>query len=532
MDYTEAYRFTTALHEVPERTFNPQMPIDWTKAPAFFPMCLGPELRLYEDTHDQNRISQVNKENIWGALGTLLWLSAGCHRIRYEPRLPTNAAQTLPGRYQPRRTTAAGGGAYPVDIMVVFGDGSSIVGPELQQYVFTYAPQAHSLVLNCKWSENDQMTRRLNLHSGSTIALALTVHLWRSAFKYHEFAYRLTAVDCGVVLGRLVGLLEDRHTIVMLDVEGPSFALDRSLGLQGEGSSCYVTLVLPHGLGNINIGAQKPHATQDDSGKNLRVRERRVSVVHAFQPLPKELAGIHQLAQATHTDPATTSETQLAAKRPHLRFLKEFHLPPPPELYQCLNHNVIASRASLANYFTGDPAQANMFAHCLHAAQKRLDNIQRRVGQYNTSSLLIFCVVINVDGFSQGVYQFLGAKENLALITTGDMVSRISAAMLVRTFDMRRCAFIVHICGHLDWRAQERRLRHYRVQQMIVGAGLDAVMTAAASYPGWSAHPFLGFASSQISELYGLSTSSYRPLAQLCVGRAQPAYQIETSVVT
>ena len=435
-------------------------------------------------------------------LGDLLFHSAGCHRVRWQPQgaqfsspehpHPLNAHR----RWEIRRVVASGGGMYPTTLHVLaWGVAGLPVGS------YRYDALAHRLT-GRRGLAVDLVQRTTGPHIGAANRLGflvvVTCGFARSTPKYGNFAYRLTAVDTGLVVGRLVRLLgPDAAASLEFDDD-----IVESLFDLEDDEAAYAVV----GPGGCWAHTPSPWTARMGTAPARS----------AFRALPDELVQAHTAARETHpVEIAGAAPTDRRTARPEQR-------PPSP-----LDPAVLEARRSDGSLFDGRVARRADVEAIVYAAL----NSMRDLAAASTSPLpeiQIGVCVGRVGGLLAGAYRVTG--DGWTCVSAEDPTAVVEGALHARTIDVRRSAFTVHLIGPRDFGRGLWGTRGYRVTQMTIGAAADAV-TLAASHAGLSAHPLLGFEPSRLDHLYDVAGHGLGVQAQLTVGHARSAARIEGSVM-
>ncbi|WP_026424927.1 hypothetical protein [Actinokineospora inagensis] len=422
--------FTTALRTRPEP--GTTAPVDWSDAP--WPVkvyAAGP--RFADQAEDSTR----------GWVLRVLTEAVGVSR-----------AVTTGGRTVVRRPVASGGALYPTEVYALF-DGAA--------HHFDVA--RHELVTLGR--------------AGNGVELVLTHRFWKNFYKYGDFAYRLGAVDVGVVLGRLRTVITAHGGASEIAFDFADAAIHSLLDLTDEGAYAIVRVTPP-------VTRSMPPVLPVHTPP---VRERSTVVRRSRDLLAMHLAAQVPAPPAPPPPPLTGERTPL-----------------PPPAATDYRVETVRRRRSAGPSFTGAPLPATTLAAVLSCAD---------------SDLQVLCAIRAVDGYRPGWYGYdHHGYDHHALVHLNpdqDPTGTLQSALYRPGMNLAAAAFTVHLAGCLDYPGA----RSYRVQQMRVGMAIDAVTLACAAL-GASAHPFLGFDAAAVDESYRLP-AGVGTLAQLCVGVAAGA---------
>lgn len=140
--------------------------------------------------------------------------------------------------------------------------------------------------------------------------------------------------------------------------------------------------------------------------------------------------------------------------------------------------------------------------------------------------LQLFVLAQRVANLPQGSYRYDAQDGSLVAGPRGDLGLRLQACSNVQNINVDLSAFTLHIADRLDFRDDARQNRAYRIQQMRVGAIVDATLLAAVAL-GLGAHPMLGFNAAAVDALHGIDGTGIGALAQVCIGVARPGQYLE-----
>lgn len=491
--------FIRALHLSPHASFAGAGEIDWGRAPPFLPQRLGAALFPLPGAQPPWQACSGTDE-AFGRLGAWLASSLMCHRTGFDPD-----SGAMPAA---RRAIASGGAAYPADLYLRFGADWAALSPLLPRYAWLYLPHRHALAAHAETGP---------AATGDAIEATLVTVLSRTAFKYREFAYRLSAVDSGVALGRLIAAARAFGA----EVDACPAEGDEVLGLLGPEEQAAARLVC-----RLNVPIA-PGPKQPVQPVSLRVeagRPSRLSAISAGQPAV--FAELESAGRTGWPQPQPQPQPlQPAGPAPALGWIPMPPAPAPePEAFAARVH----ARRSEAPGFSGAPVPLAALAHCLQSAGQALSGLAAFAAD---ASIRVGCAVVAVEGLEPLTGVFDADGGGIAITRRGSAADRLNRAMLLHAFDMRQCSFVLHVLADIETPCLGAGPRGYRRSQVAVGAMLDSA-TLAAVGAGLSAHAFLGFSAPQVGPLYGLEPEGkVQPVAQLCVGRGRAGRHWETAIV-
>jgi hypothetical protein len=486
--------FIRALHLSPLASFPTPGQTDWSRAPPFLPQRLGATLIELPGAEPPWQ-GRFGEEEAFSRLGAWLAMSLMCHRTRFDPA----AAGSVPAA---RRALASGGAAYPADLYLRFGIGWAAVSPLLPRHAWLYLPHHHALAAH---DEADPLA------AAEGVEATLVTVLSRTAFKYREFAYRLSAVDTGLALGRLLAAARACGAKVAAKCSRG----DEGLALVEPEEQAAARLVCSMGVPIAAQAREQPErlALRVEAGHGTRLR-----AISAGQP-----AVFAALGLASSPNPPVPPPRQAAVPA-----LERIPLPAPAEPLSAGFPAAVHARRSQAPGFSGVPAPLSALASCLRSAEAALGGL----GAFAVdASVRLGCTAIAVADREPFTGVFDRETGSIAVTGRGSAADRLGRAMLIRSFDMRQCSFVLHVLADFERPCLVAGAAGYRRSQIAVGAMLDAA-TMAAVDARLSAHAFLGFSAPDIGPLYGLEPNgSLQPVAQLCIGHPRPGLQWETAIV-
>lgn len=489
----EFARFLRQLHQRPDVSGNRKPAVGRTLPPFYQPACGRPSISMPNGEGEGDDLLQ--------RLGTLLWQTLGYTQVRlYPPLRPGTGTEAAA-----RRPLASGGARYPVDLHVLVpADIAGALAPCAGK-VLAYAPQYHRLFLTGTLEAG-------TVPGPSELAIVVSLDFARTWEKYGDFGYRLSAVDAGLVVGRLQ-TLASRWSEASVDVDVDAAALDAALGLDPTCQATYcVVRIRPHG-GRAN-------------GPAVRLEELSVPPrTPSSGRLPRRFQAVHRAAHAAALTPHSWAQPLLRFLQPQLQSAEVIALPGGA---QASLPDAIAARRSRAHAFTGAAVRMEVMRACLDGMQRCLRDVLTAADAALETPRLLVCS-LQVAGLAPGLYSVDEGVPVLRALVAGEHGATLARAQLLSSFDLQKAAFIVYVCTR-RWQAGDPRgPRAYRVDQMLAGAALDAG-TLAVSSERISAHAYLGFDADAIARLYGLH-HDVNVAAQLCVGATAAGCELARPVV-
>jgi SagB-type dehydrogenase family enzyme len=489
MDAQDCYEFMRLLREKPDLAHADAWSVDWEKAPSGFKLYSGgARLRLHAP------YAGLSNATAGQRLDRLLFYSFGC--------LVVQRSATSPSYARVRRAIASGGGLYPAEIYLHFRGGG-------RQY--HYNPAAHELVGLGEVPDGDVMLgRALGLADSRDLrelVVIVALRFWKSYFKYGDFSYRLAATDAGVALGRVQRLAEIEYGQAVAHFDFDDRAINGMLGLDGREESAYALIAIGETV------SPAPGLARHDRSAALPRSDGQVGRRSAmFDALHESV-----LAQAA----------QLVAR-------KSSPGPPRPALRNTIAaatwlRGAIRRRRSLGERFTGAAVDRSSLLAVLDEAGRALARLRAASPDGDLPDLAIYCLVLYVAGVEPGAYCYRQEQAVFSRVAPGHWSAALQAAQRTDNINVDLSAFAVHFADRLDLRGSPRMNRAYRVQGMLAGAAMDAIMLASSAV-GLASHPILGFRALEVDRLYGIAGSGRGTLAQVCVGSASCAGGIQSTI--
>ncbi len=474
----EAYELTQKLHGAPD-TFRINTNLNWNLAPAFFsPKGNSTYITLSHTNNDISKVN-INETGLLDKLSILLWMGYGCQKIRVSLESDLKKANSgLRPKYFPQRAVASGGAAYPNEIYINFNAD--------KQYIYRYSPNYHALIAH---------NQSINTDNQSDIKIYINVKFERTCFKYKTFAYRLSAVDTGAVLGRLIAILNALNIDFDLDFDFNGYDTNELLKINDNLEGTYAILSIKHNSVTAINDVINQYNIKNDASLNTNAAQEQSCI-------PAEMIALHQRAHYCDTQEENKIKTQTN--------LKKYRTYPLTDLFEAS-----LNRASLANFFTGESSSKKVLIECIEHCVNLLKSVSHHCKGGSLPNLNFYCSVFNLSDLESGLYFY--NQNQLILIDKDDHQLDITKSLHLSSANIALSSFIIHITGNIDWRGNSRGLKFYRILQMYAGIATEAI-SLAANMSGLSAHPYLGYNSNKIKKIYKIIPSDQEILCQICIG--------------
>lgn len=465
-------------------------------------------------------------------LGRLLFHAVGISRVRWHPGGAVLSSPQRPGWVSPerqlgvRRPVPSGGAMYPTEVYVVTADrfgGSAVYHYDAARHELTNLEHPCAAVA---------LRTALGLRSSEAlraVTLVLTHRFCKNLHKYGNFAYRLGAVDVGVVLGRLASCGSEWFGAVEAHVDFGDAALEEMCGLDGREEGVYALL-------GIGFPESIPAAPPPPAG--ARVKPAPPALFDQGRParVSREFAAMHAAAARTTASASVPSTASPSDTRG-----EAWGSGPPDErgipLSGVRNPFPVQGRALLCRTsngasFTGASLSADVLATVLHGTQTAVEALRAACPNRSLPVVELYCAVDRVYGIPPGWYRYAPGVH--VLVPIGEEppdppAMELQRALHAATVDVERSAFSLHVATAVDFRCDARGARAYRVQQLLVGTAIEAA-TRWSTIAGVGSHPLHGFDARRVDRLYGLAHSPLGIQAQVSIGVSRPAGTLEGSV--
>ncbi len=506
---SEFSTFIKLIHGKPEDMgFNPKERGS-ASAPFFVPSGSCESVALEKDFINEGAVGS----SILQSLGSLFWHTLGHSHIKIFPKL-TNKNHFKNGAIKKsdlstRRPLPSGGARYPVDLtLVVPEDAHGSLG-NLGGKVLNYAPQYHRLFIAKDNDVHKAMSESLR-QSDASISIIMTINFMRTYCKYGDFTYRLSSVDAGFVLGRLVRIASE-FANVTVDFDLANDSLDKSLGLNTDLQASYCV---------IKLTPKQKDCMSTSELLSLSIPSNNILEENSILAKPsRRFLDSHRFAHRTQV--ANQTDLNKDVQTVNANLFQQYKLSSQVislEDVAPLQHNLkkaIKYRQSKAHAFNGQPISQSVLVTCLKNTVEGMNKFIATCSRTITKpDLLIF--INNVSDIEQGLYILAPDKLELHAIQTGLFSKEMADALLLNSFDIQKVGFVIHTCNQQWQKNEQSGPRGYREQQMLVGVALDHA-TLAVSSPDITAHTYLGFNGEGVKKLYQLP-SSFVISSQLCVG--------------
>jgi SagB-type dehydrogenase family enzyme len=401
-----------------------------------------------------------------GALGRLLLHTYGI-----------TAIGTLPGATHLYRAAPSAGGLYPGELYV------AVAGVEgVPNGIHAYLAREHALVACWEGDFRAEISRYGFDHPALRDARAVLIAtgvFQRSAWRYHDRAYRRVLLDVGHMLGNAVLAAPAEGLRVVPVADFADDALDGLLLLDPEQEATLLlgAVVAPPGASRAALRSPVTrNGPVPDPGAWIRVAHDAGRMQHAEPAHPLHLApGPEPIAPEVplHAEP----------------------LPGGPPVLEAIRR-----RRSTRQFRRGALPLADL-GRVLAYAYPRAYDVEPRA-TIAPDVLATWVVVAAVDGLAAGAYLYEPTRHGLSLVRAGDPRRAMQHACLQQELGGDGAFAVVHTCdlGAAVARYGERAYRYVHLEAGLVGERLDL----AALRLGHGASGIGGFFDDELVQLLGL----------------------------
>ncbi|KPV43405.1 SagB family peptide dehydrogenase [Alicyclobacillus ferrooxydans] len=437
-----------------------------------------------------------------------------------------------------RRYVPSGGGLYPSELYVY------LTLDRLVHGIYHYDVAHHRLVLLREGDFDAYLERALGHRIGIPKCFAtffVSTMFWKNYYKYHDFSYRLQALDAGGLTGQLMEAARHVGYKSTVSFQFLDRAVNHLIGLNDEEESVYAVIsfsaegneagigqnsetavMLPDEEVAAELCAELPPLKHRHFVKSKRiakypllVRMNQASMnesTRSFGPLPKVWKNDEGEPKEDQdfiagTGEALTRASGVHAPRPHTQ--KQVCLP----RVDRLDYDFAAAcrrRFSPGPDFVHGRLQLEKLSHLFAETAAALDErgIESRVS--------MGVCVHGIDGLNDGAYIYDATAHTLKLVRAGDHRLRLQSGMSMPTVNFFHVPVCVHLIGCTDGFG-DFGYRGYRLQQLEVGMVLQRLLLTASAL-GMNGHPLLGYDESDCDDIYGIQSTGYTCLIEVPVG--------------
>ncbi len=520
--------FLHNLHFDPDQSRSVDMVVDWDDAPLPYklyrglpvvPLCAEVPLRLAERTG-----SEPSEIPCLRTIGHFLWYAFGLTQLSQTAiALNCKDKAAAPGTFQSfRRFVPSGGGLYPSEVYLY------LKLPDLPSGVYHYDVAHHRLVLVREGVFDGYLGKllggRCDLAECFGVVIASTM-FWKNFYKYHDFAYRLQGLDCGVLLGQLLEVAKRFGFTSKVYYQFVDRAVNHLLGLSGQEESVFAVMPLSHRPVDA-WGAYSGEASQNVTATELCRELPQMNHSHYVRSQRvKDYSQLLQMNEACRYD-STAAFSQRNACRAAVSDREEaVMLPDVPRLSYDFTEACLKRYSPEADFVLEDVDQEKLAA-LLSAATAAFVYQNDLDEHWSRARVSLYCCVYQVEGIEDGAYRYDSKTHTLRRIRRGDQRPTLQQGMSLDNINLFQVPLCLHVVGDRKHGKAAWGYRGYRIQQMEAGMLVQRLLLAASAM-GLGGHPLLGFDVNTCDEMYRLVEDERTCLIQIPIGphRQRPRLQ-------
>ncbi|RKN65862.1 hypothetical protein D7231_23875 [Streptomyces klenkii] len=449
--------------------------VDWSRLPAERPDGEGRRLVPLPSAPAADPAGAGDEGVV--RLASFLRRTAGASRLRWEAGARCGGERFLGPVH---RTVSSAGQRYPAELHVLPGE------PLSRMPAGRYEPVHHALAVPRDGSPAPMGTGRGGL--------VVAVTPWRTRFKYGEFAYRLHALDAGVMIGQALAVAEADGGRLRVRYWFPDAELDRRIGADGSRTRSYAVLATAPETAPESVSEAAPEAGINEVPRNTADRLETAARGEAAPPrapvpplLPRLAAGV-------------TSWAELAVEQRR------------PDAW--------TDRRTSMGFMGHGPLERAELARLL----------QRACGPYESDlpggrpfpQTAFVAAIGAVGGLEPGVYLVADEGRRIGLLSSGDARAALQRTLDNGVFDIVRTPVVLTLLTDYEAALPYYGDRWYRIQGMEAGLAVQrCYLSAAAGSLACQAH--CGYDPDRLLDVLGLADQHLEPVIQLLIGRSRPA---------
>ena len=385
-----------------------------------------------------------------------------------------------------------------------------------------YDPLHHALVQLRDGDLRDDMADAVGAClDGCRVVLLVSSMLWKNAYKYHGYAYRLCSQEAGMVVGNcllVAAALGLRGTVHHRFADG---ALAHLLGLDSREEGVFAALALGDGPG--------PRAGAPPGGREPRSRP-------PLPPLDTSFAGMETFGGAL--DPLLTGIAERSAQdRPRAgrdgpapvtggcAEPTSTELPGPGRSGRNFDLAAALRARSSGNVMLGPlraPLSVADLGEVLHPLLQPWDCDLRPEGAGPPIDVLV--AAVDIEGLAPDCYRYCPHHGALHPLGTGDVVRRLQGSMSVPNLNLCASNAVVYLAGDMTEALRTHGDRGYRILTMEAGVLAQRLSVLAAAC-GLVARVHNGYDATEVERALGIESTPLTPLFQVALAHNRPGVQ-------
>jgi SagB-type dehydrogenase family enzyme len=516
-------KFLYNLHEDTYESRPPDWEIEWEDAPLTYKLYrslpvvpLSSEVPLTLGEHEY----PANPDLI--TIGHFLWYVYGLAQLsQYSAANSINQSADPVQMY--RRFVPSGGGLYPNELYVYLKTTDVPIG------VYHYDAAHHRLVLLREGNFDSYLARALGNRCDMSVCFGtifVSIMFWKNFYKYSNFAYRLQALDTGVLIGQLLEVTKRFGYESGVYFQFLDRAVNHLLGISDLEESVYAVIPLSaepaiswfhngiYGEGNVSavdLCRELPVVRHEHYLRSQKVKE--------FQMLTK-------MNEASMQD-STGSFRHVGVLKHVDSGIQAVYMPRVERLSYDLA-SICRKRYSPESDFVLSKVTQSKVAALLQEAMASFSYHNDLNGPHENqvSRMSLYCCLYNVEGIPDGAYRYDRSAHLLSRILPGDHRLRLQQGMSLDNVNLFQVPLCLHVAGYKDHHKSALSYRGYRIQQMEAGMLVQRILLAASAI-GMGGRPLLGFNPSLCDEIYKLTQQEKTSLIQIPIGHYRQRPRLE-----
>lgn len=516
--------FLYHLHYDTEKVKPSDMEVDWEDAPLPYKLYRGqPVVPLSAQVPLTLEGEGVAAKPDLHGVGDLLWYVYGLAQI----------SEPLSTIYSYRRFVPSGGALYPSEIYVYLKVEAVPFG------VYHYDAAHHRLVLLRAGNFDDYLGRALGNRcdlSASFCTVFVSTMFWKNFFKYHNFAYRLQALDAGVLIAELLEVAKRFGYASGVVFQFLDQAINHLLGLCDQEETVYAAILLSQkpdsdwfaegidGAGIADTTAAELCRELEEIRPDTYIRSQRVGKY----PLLIKMNEASKL-ESTEAFRLVKVNGEKKASGDKKAFDWDGMVPLPPVNRPGYDLAAVCrKRYSPDLDFVWGQVSLEQLAVLLQEVMASFPYRNDLDGTSDTAEprLDLYGCFYQVEGIADGAYRYDSAAHNLQRVRFGDCRHTLQKGMLLDNVSLYQVPLCLHVVGKREHLTKELGYRGYRIQQMEAGMLVQRIVLAATAMR-MGGHPLLGFDANMCDELYKLSPFAKTSLIQIPVGPHRQRSRLE-----
>ncbi|SHE49728.1 SagB-type dehydrogenase domain-containing protein [Seinonella peptonophila] len=516
----DLHDFLYHLHFKPEKIYPDDWEVDWENAPIPYKLYQGlPTITLPLDIPLNLKKGIYTGTPNLHTIGHFLWYVYGISHICQTSFLRVPNQSTIDHTQYYRRFVPSGGALYPNELYIYLKMESLPVG------IYHYDVAHHCLVLLREGNVDDYLDQTLGnqcAHSSLFSTVFVTTRFEKNFFKYHNFSYRLQALDAGALMGQLLEVVKRFGFSARIHFQFLDQAVNHLLGLNNQEEVTYTVIPLSTSAVFDQCTNQLNNKTSFDDQSLCREipvlpKQRTYSSVKQWTFPEITLLNKASSIQSTQSFRFCNKKMRLLPKTENPLSL------PPVKDFSFDWLSVCQKRYSPGLDFTLKKIKKHQLAILLHeacAAFVYANDLDEEIGKIG-SRLSIYCCLYQVEDIPNGAYYYDPINHELHIIRLGDHRLKLQQSLTVYNMNLYQVPVCVHVVGDKKQLQSTWGYRGYRIQQMEAGMLVQRLLLTASSLD-MGGHPLLGFDVQSCDELYQLDSLSQTSLIQVPIGPFRP----------